>query len=350
MLQPYSSFFEALEASDLGPNTGISLRNINPLLSRRLVETERVICGALRLYEARALAHLHAGESEMALKDVRAGLKLAGFLEDQRVLHYVGVRALAMAGLLQPLWEGMQSGEWSAEQLKALQSDLEGLNPLRQLGDELRFQRVVHADFVEAIVPTRAGSDDASAPSLPRQALSSIRWVRRLYPRGWSLLDQAAIHSFYLGLDPMSGGTDEAYVQPERELARSLMRSSSDPCFAIFLVPRVVQMSSEAREYLLFAEAAVRLGTTACAIERFHLTTGEYPQTTGVLVPELMTSVPRDPVNGEALRYHRTDAGYGLYSVCLDGEDNGGAYPPPDRFGLRGVQPGWDWVWSGAKR
>jgi hypothetical protein len=162
------------------------------------------------------------------------------------------------------------------------------------------------------------------------------------------LLDQAAVHRFYFQHWNLADGTVHQPGASERDPVRRLLRASSDPCFAVFLVPRIVQISQDGYEYLVFREATFKLATVACALERHRLRCDAYPQLLGELVPDGMPSVPCDPVTGEPLRYRAENGGYLLYSVGLNAQDDHGRPPPDpraDRGGPRPTNGGWDWVW-----
>jgi hypothetical protein len=100
------------------------------------------------------------------------------------------------------------------------------------------------------------------------------------------------------------------------------------------------------------AEARRRLIVTAIAIERFHLAKHSYPDSLSKLVPEFVTSTPKDFMDGESLRYHCTDGNrFLLYSVgpdCIDdhgtllADANSGPYPAGSGFGR---PEGPDLVW-----
>jgi hypothetical protein len=47
------------------------------------------------------------------------------------------------------------------------------------------------------------------------------------------------------------------------------------------------------------------------------------------LVPQLLSAMPADPFDGKPLRYHRLTKGYVVYSVGVDGHDDGGREKPP---------------------
>jgi len=74
----------------------------------------------------------------------------------------------------------------------------------------------------------------------------------------------------------------------------------------------------------LRCRAHLDLARTALAIERYRLATGGVPDQLAELVPQYLDAVPIDPFDGQPLRYRRTEAGYRLYSIMEDAQDNGG--------------------------
>jgi hypothetical protein len=94
-------------------------------------------------------------------------------------------------------------------------------------------------------------------------------------------------------------------------------------------------------------EASRHMMITAIALKRYHLRNGEYPEDLTALTPEFLAVVPRDPVDGQPLRYRREGENlFLLYSVGEDAEDDGGdpmsANPNSRSLGWR---VGRDWVW-----
>jgi hypothetical protein len=68
----------------------------------------------------------------------------------------------------------------------------------------------------------------------------------------------------------------------------------------------------------------IDLARTALAIERYRLAKGELPGGLEELVVEYMEAVPIDPFDGKPIKYKRAERGYLLYSVGMDGKDDGG--------------------------
>ena len=74
------------------------------------------------------------------------------------------------------------------------------------------------------------------------------------------------------------------------------------------------------------------------------------PPELAALVPAFLAAVPRDPLDGQPLRYRSEPSGACLlYSVGEDGQDDGGdgqpASPADTPFRL---SAGKDWVWPAA--
>ncbi len=85
-------------------------------------------------------------------------------------------------------------------------------------------------------------------------------------------------------------------------------------------------------------EAAV-----ACALERYHLAHGEYPETLNALTPQFIETLPHDVIGGQPLHYHRTDDGkFLLYSVGWNETDDNGKDSGSD---LGQILTQGDWVW-----
>jgi len=53
-------------------------------------------------------------------------------------------------------------------------------------------------------------------------------------------------------------------------------------------------------------------------------------------VPKYLPAVPDDPFDNGAMKYRQTDAGYTIYSVGPDGDDDGGKRMEPSDVGENG--------------
>lgn len=345
-LEPVDGLLDAIREASRRPDCQFPWGTVNPFFSNRSSSVSRLLAGSLENLQRRAIARLRLGAADAAFEDLLAGLRVAAHVERQPEFLYVGRGVHAVAHLLQPLWEGLKDERWSPAQLAALQTQLESMGALERLPAQLRFQILAHTDLLESMVPTHPNTGTQSA--LPPEDRILWTWVRFLYPRGWSLQDQAALHAFHLEVLMPALRDPGSLTEPEFPMALRLIRASSDPCFPVFIVPKAVAMTRDTQEFLIFEQAILNLASTAVALERFHLTQGDYPGNLQALVPAILAAVPTDPVTAKPLGYRRTSAsGYGVYSVGLDGRDDLGKPPPPPQISGPIAPPvGWDWVWQ----
>jgi hypothetical protein len=76
-----------------------------------------------------------------------------------------------------------------------------------------------------------------------------------------------------------------------------------------------------------------------CALERYRLARGNYPETLNELVPQFIDKLPHDIIGGQSLKYRRTSDGqFLLYSVGWNETDDGGKFNSSYEQG--------DWVWQ----
>lgn len=93
-------------------------------------------------------------------------------------------------------------------------------------------------------------------------------------------------------------------------------------------------------------QTSVDLARVACALERFRRANAGFPESLNALVPTWLSEIPHDVVNGQPLRYRRTEDGnFLLYSVGWNETDDGGE-PDPSKYFYFGIsKPTGDWVW-----
>jgi hypothetical protein len=72
------------------------------------------------------------------------------------------------------------------------------------------------------------------------------------------------------------------------------------------------------------SEARLRCAQMSLAVEQFRVRNRRLPERLEELVPGILSQLPVDPIDGDPLHYLKLDTGYVVYSVGLDGIDNGG--------------------------
>jgi len=103
----------------------------------------------------------------------------------------------------------------------------------------------------------------------------------------------------------------------------------------------------KAFEIVMCRETQRSLMVVAIALQRHKLRYGKLPPDLESLAPEFLTAVPVDYMNGQPLHYRsEPDGSFRLYSVGLDGKEDGGN-PEPAAAWKRysGLFDGLDAVW-----
>ncbi len=122
--------------------------------------------------------------------------------------------------------------------------------------------------------------------------------------------------------DPWGGGEARAVIRR----ANGDAAGSSDPVIGV-CVPALLKPY----ERHLFAYGCLAGAEATAAVEAYRREKGALPENLEALCPEYLDSVPTDPCSGAPLLYRLTETGYTIYSVGMNGADDGGIGVPPRR-------------------
>ena len=93
-------------------------------------------------------------------------------------------------------------------------------------------------------------------------------------------------------------------------------------------------------------ETQREMTVAAIAIKRYQLRTGKLPSTLSALLPEYVSQLPHDWMDGKPLRYRlNSDGTFTLYSVGVDGKDDGGDPTPTEGRSFYSLWDERDAVW-----
>jgi len=111
--------------------------------------------------------------------------------------------------------------------------------------------------------------------------------------------------------------------------------------FSSLLLPGL----SGAAQKIALVQTGVDCAALACALERFRLAHGQFPESLDALMPKFSSQLPHDVVTGQPLKYRRTaDGQYLLYSVGWNQTDDGGVLGLTES-GHSIEQKTGDWIW-----
>jgi hypothetical protein len=165
-----------------------------------------------------------------------------------------------------------------------------------------------------------------------------------LIPSGWFYQNELRSSKFILEEFLPVADVDQQTISPSlvKQADESLgsMRATPYTVICRMLLPGLAHSAHR----FAFAQAAVNLARTGCALERYRLGQGKYPETLDVLTPQFIAKVPRDVIGGQPLHYRPIDdAHFILYSVGWNEKDDDGAVLLT-KGGFVDLDKG-DWVW-----
>jgi hypothetical protein len=309
----------------------------------------RNVCRRLQL---KACAELAAGRSAEALADVKLMLRLADSIkEDPFLIDYL-VRVACLQTAIEPVWEGLAERRWSDAQLQELQACFQWYDFVADLKRPLEVERASGLAILDLIRKHGLGYlimlDGSGSPS--SSDARAANWLGMVLPTsGWLYLEQ---ENLLRGHQTLLDGTidpPQRRVFPDRTEAngRELDRALKGGEFAAFIRHRVMATLllpalSRVVVKAATAQTVVDQAALACALERYRLANGQFPDTLDALVPRFISQLPHDVITGEPYKYRRTDDGqFVVYSVGWNEKDDGGV-PGKTLFDEKEG----DWVWQ----
>jgi hypothetical protein len=309
----------------------------------------RNVCRRLRL---KACAELAAGHSDDALADVKLMLRLTDSLREEPFLISYLVRVACLQLATDPVWEGLADHRWSDAQLQELQVHLQHCDFVADVRYPFEVERAAAIATIDLIRKHGFGYLSKLTESVPPSPFDVhvANWLGALLPTsGWLYLEQENLLRAYPTLLDGTVDPSQRRVFPERTEAntRKHDREFTGGRIAIFIHHRA--MASLLLPALNRIIVKVAVGQTltdqaaiGCALERYRLANGQFPDTLDALVPHFISSLPHDVITGEPYKYRLTaDGQFVLYSVGWNEKDDGGV-PGKTLFD----ENEGDWVWQ----
>ncbi len=300
--------------------------------------------------QLKACAELASGRSGEALADVKLMLYLADSVKDESFLISYLVRIACVQIALQPVWEGLAEHAWSDTQLHELQACFQQYDFVADM--KLPFAGERDAGILTANLLARGKyhlNDLTEDPSHSGSALANL--FGRIAPRGWYYQEQLSYcRLFQLQLQG-AFDANQKRVFPEQIDAnvKALNQAfagrnavtticTRHQLLAALLLPALNKIPPKAAA----AQIAVDEAALACALERYRLANGQFPESLEALAPRFISQLPNDVISGGPYNYRLANDGqFVLYSVGWNEKDDGGV-PGKTLFDEKEG----DWVWQ----
>jgi hypothetical protein len=305
----------------------------------------RNVCRKLQL---QACAELSAGQLNKALDDVTFMFLMADSIKREPFLISHLVRIACVQDATQPIWEGLAEHRWTDAQLQALQKRLQQFDFIADMKAPFDCERAAGALTGDLLARGKYHFNDLAGDPNGTSA-TFADFFGRLMPRGWYEFEK--VNGLKLYELQLNGAFDvkSKLVFPSQIASNSaaLERAFAgrNPVTTVVRHQLLAAMMSPALARIPLqgarSQVAVDHAALACALERFRLANGNFPESPDALVPKFISQLPDDVITGKPYHYRRNDKEFVLYSVGWDEKDDGGA-PGKTLFDEKQG----DWVWQ----
>ncbi len=326
-----------------------------------------VLGTAVERLDLKSCAELAMGQSEAALEDVKLMLYLVDSLEGEPSENFLWNRRYFFETTVRPIWEGLAEHAWSEPQLRELTTLLQRYNFLADCQLDIDAERTEALWLIDKASksdkPTRLIENLAdltfySGTRVPvNDTLAQlIPWpdmVCRIVPSGWYAREKISYCQFYqmhlrTGFEPDRKRVSPREIQANAAEAHRLYRQNMTGIYRAVLDHRFAaerfRVSLSEVLYFCFAQSTADQTALACALERYHLAHGEFPEKLNSLTPQFISKIPMDVISGEPYKYRRTDdRRFVLYSVGWNETDDGGTVAMTKDGDIS--RRNGDWVW-----
>jgi hypothetical protein len=291
-----------------------------------------------------------AGDRQTAIEDIRLMLRLIESVRTEPIGVTHSVRVLMLEACLQPIWQGLANQQWTEAELKTFEAELRKLDFLADAQVAIRGERAFQlwlVDYIRNAPMQRV--DEVLSVTTPYGGSRADDWERefaitamKLGPRGWFYRNKL---SFCRTLERLPLVDQRNRVIPPSVSKNAELAIRRQPVRPYnLLVPHLSVPWGLLAEKFARGQTDADLALLACALERYRLKAGRFPETLEALVPEFTPKLPHDIINGRPLNYHRTDGGkFILYSVGWNGTDDGGRVFRNEHGNIDPRQG--DWIW-----
>jgi hypothetical protein len=322
---------------------------------------------ALRAYYSRYAAECVL--STAARLDLRHGSIASSVTNLHAVLNFLNhwesdpghdlevIQMTRLEGAIQLQWEILQATNLTDAELTLLQRDWGSMNFSRCIEHTLEVERAWDEMTTQGLRASNSLPSSGSGRIVDLTRGASRRISDLFWRLSWSYRDELRVlQRDQATIDCVreietNGFFKDAVVERDRKLSAMPLDDTTNNWLRGHLEDELgpslwnmVNRLDNGVDQIPYAEGARRIAMTAIALKRYQLRHQTLPTDLKALIPEFLSEVPRDPVDGLPLRYHTNAIGtFTLYSIGCDGIDNGG--DPSSSETSLDWQRAHDWVW-----
>jgi len=266
-----------------------------------------------KLLQLEAALSAESGSGELAGRSITSMFALARSLSNEPLVLSVLIRCAVQASAVSALEYTLNRIELSDETLAELAVTIDSAEDVSGVNCALVGERCFGIDIFRNPSAQKLG---IFAPEVP---VAPVVVVYQLT----GLCDKDAITYLDVTKEYIEAGQLPLH---QRRKAMKAASRKLDGLSKIHLLLRRLGTTVGSTVTMLDVRTIAKLRTarTAVAIERYRLSNGRLPETLAELVPAYLDAVPKDPFDGQDIRYIKRGVGFVVYSIGEDESDDGG--------------------------
>jgi hypothetical protein len=251
-----------------------------------------------------------------------------------------------LATELQVIREGLIRHAWSGAQLVLLEQQLAPIDLLAEHNHAMRGERAFCVNSVDWARrqgwKLNLGNLLGDSDHKPSALQLGFLW---LMPGGWYHRNMVTISQLHQ--EHTLRVIDERTRRvspPTGEAAERAFRSLSGGPSSAFIRELFSSAPTQAARKSAVMQTWLDGMRLACALERYRLAHGQFPDSLAALTPSVLKALPTDVIDGQPLRYRREPGGgFIVYSVGWNQKDDGGtiAWKSDKKSGLEPTEGDW---------
>jgi hypothetical protein len=290
-----------------------------------------------------AVERAHRGDLASALRACRAGINAGRSLGDEPLIISQLIRFALVLQAADAVERCLALGEAPERELAELQRLLADEEKHEGTYHALRGERAALHQIMQNLADGSLRLDDLGPDGIPPE----LRIRERI--AGWTVRDQARRENVLMlrlanRAVEITRLPETEQAKAERALDREVRQGVVQAPFVRFLFPALLKVSEAGHR----KRALMRCLVVLLAVERYRLKHGTWPDKLEALKPDFLAAVPLDPFDGKPVRYLHHAGGVIVYTVGMDGRDDGGKVDR-DRSFTRGTDLGYR-LWDVAGR
>ena len=302
----------------------------------------------------RAQCYLLLGQMDKALREVTLMHDVCRILErppaGKPITLVEAMINVAIMGLYtSTVADGFRLQAWQEPQLAALQEQLKKVNLLPQVAAAFESESAAVCFTLINSPPSVLANQRAIFFGTSTNLLQKLKDPEfdflTFAPHGW-VYQNVVVHTTQMqkGIKCYDLANQLIFPKTTDEWDKQVQSFNKwNPYFSLgaTFLPKL----TKATQTLAHNQTLVNEAQIVCALERYRLAHGQYPETLDALTPQFVGKIPHDIIGGQPLHYRRTEGGkFLLYSIGWNETDDGGQ-GALKKDGSEDREKG-DWVWQ----